>query len=405
MPIAKAILVPPNLGASFAGGGGASVAANIAQAMLEANLNVTLLALTGYSNKTLDDLHGTNLSTYCNRLTSNYIFKRKVGNYGAHRIATAKATSLTLLAYHCHLFNRIDAIRPKIIWFNDDVPKICEKKLRDYDSLQYVNFALHTRLRVCVDEQWEKYDTKDEPTKKHYRGSPFLTKLLVGENALGCKKVIANSSVTCRYIRMTTDNINPLIIHPPVKIANFHAIEKKNQVVAVGAFRANKRFGDIIRALKLSRRKDLQLVIVGLLDDDDYFAYLARLTRELDLQRQVKLIPNGSSSLLEKVLSESSAILSAARFEPFGISIAEGMSFGCVPIAYAGEDSGPWVDIMQRGRFGHGFRDIRELSEILGSLPNRVDEGTISALKNRALTFSNVAFRESIKTFVLDMLA
>ena len=393
-------MVAPNLGASFAGGGGSSVAANVAQAMLETNMDVTLLAFSGYSNETLDMLHGTGLSSYSKSLSSEYAFKRGFGNRGAQKVARSEIASLILIGYHYFMSTKIRRMEPNIVWFNDDVPKFCEKRLEDYHSVQYVNFAFRTRLKVQIDEQWESYNTNGRLSKTLGDRNPRLIKLLVGDKALGCEVVIANSSVTCKYIRETAKDVQPLIVYPPVNIECYADAEKENQVAAIGAFRPNKRFGDIIRALSLSRRKDLKLVIVGLSDDDDYFAYLVNLVEKLGMQDRVRLVPNASRRFLNKVLAESRMILSAARFEPFGISVVEGMANGCVPVVYAGEDSGPWVDIIQRGKYGHGFHDINDLSEILSSSSNRVEEATVSEFKKRACQFSSLIFRDRIKKLI-----
>jgi glycosyltransferase involved in cell wall biosynthesis len=207
-----------------------------------------------------------------------------------------------------------------------------------------------------------------------------------------------NSSVTSSYIKETNPEVNPLTIFPPVRIADSIIPDKKPiQIAAIGAFRPNKRFGDIIRALFLSKQQDLKLIIVGLLDNDDYLDYLRRLVRNLGLQNRVLLIPNATDAIIRKVLAESSMIVSAARFEPFGISIVEGMGNGCVPIVFAGKDSGPWVDIIQKGKYGYGFKSVNELSEILQRVSNDVSENVRLGLKVRALQFNSLTFKDRIK--------
>ena len=82
----------------------------------------------------------------------------------------------------------------------------------------------------------------------------------------------------------------------------------------------------------------------------------------LDCKR-VEFITNADERIKTKILSRSKIILSASHFEPFGISIVEGMSLGCIRIVYQGDLSGPWVDICDKGRYGLGFRNTAELAE------------------------------------------
>ncbi len=395
----------PNLGASFAGGGGSSVAANIAQIMLEEHFHVSLAALSGYPKSILDDLHRTSFASYGNRLSTFFLFKRRFENRGAYKAASSMAISPMLFCFHYLLTNKIRKIKPDIVWFNDDVPRLCEERLKDQYSVQYVNFAFQSRLKVRVDEQWETYDEEGNSIVERRGYIPQMVQMLVGENALACDQVIANSSVTSRYIKTTNPRVTPLTIYPPVRIAKFCLPKKKsNQIVAIGAFRPNKRFGDIIRALALSRQPNSRLIISGLLDNDDYLEYLRRLAKKLDLQNRVALFPNATNDFIEKTLSESSMIVSAARFEPFGISVVEGMGYGCIPVVFAGEDSGPWVDITQNGRYGFGFRNIHELSSILENVSGGVEEAVREELKDRASQFNNIVFKERIKTCFQDEL-
>lgn len=365
--------------------------------MLEDSKYVSSIALSGYSEQILDDLHGTELSAYRNRLSSNYLINRRFRNRGAHGIASSFFTSFVLLSFHYYLSRKIKQVTPDVVWFNDDVPRLCEKTLKDQHSIQYINFSFQTRLRVRIDEQWEAYKERGQPTRKKRGYVPRMVQLLVGEKALSCDTIIANSSITERYLKKTNADLTPLIIHPPVRIADSLSREKRLlQIVAIGAFRPNKRFGDIIQALSLSKKQNLRLIIIGLRDDDGYLGYLRRLIRSLGVQNRVFLVTNATTSTIEKVLAESSIIVSAARFEPFGIAVAEGMGNGCVPIVFAGDDSGPWKDITDSGKFGYGFRSVEELSRILDDLSNGVRKSFRTEARARALQFSRLKFKNHI---------
>jgi glycosyltransferase involved in cell wall biosynthesis len=86
------------------------------------------------------------------------------------------------------------------------------------------------------------------------------------------------------------------------------------------------------------------------------------------------------------------------RFEPFGIAVAEAMHAGAIPIVYKGFTSGPWIDIVDRGKYGIGFRTIDELAEILEYLTGASRD--LSELQDRAFErsskFSLKAFKNNL---------
>ena len=65
--------------------------------------------------------------------------------------------------------------------------------------------------------------------------------------------------------------------------------------------------------------------------------------------------------------------MSLNKKEHFGIAIAEGMNFGCVPVVP--ENGGQWIDIVDKGKYGIGFVEVYELrNAILKSFEYGVNE-------------------------------
>ena len=73
---------------------------------------------------------------------------------------------------------------------------------------------------------------------------------------------------------------------------------------------------------------------------------------------------------LLNLYASSKIILSVAHFEPFGMSVAEGMMLRAVPAVYRGPLSGPWIDIIDKGNYGIGFRTTEELAEAIEHVIN-----------------------------------
>jgi glycosyltransferase involved in cell wall biosynthesis len=152
-------------------------------------------------------------------------------------------------------------------------------------------------------------------------------------------------------------------LYPPVNTNDYEALsEKENLVISVGAIQPNKRFEDIIRATG-TIGLDCRLIIVGYYQQGWYYQELQRLIDKTGLRNRVRIIPNADKEQLRNILSKAKIIVHASRFEPFGISVVEGMASGCVPIVNNGPTSGPWSDILDRGEFGLGFGTIKELAE------------------------------------------
>lgn len=97
---------------------------------------------------------------------------------------------------------------------------------------------------------------------------------------------------------------------------------------------------------------------------------LTNLVHRLGLQQYVHLMENPPGQDLLNLYVSSKIILSTAHFEPFGMSVAEGMMLRAVPVVYKGPLSGPWIDIVDKGRYGIGFRTIEEFAESIEYIMN-----------------------------------
>jgi glycogen synthase len=100
---------------------------------------------------------------------------------------------------------------------------------------------------------------------------------------------------------------------------------------------------------------------------------------------------------LLNLYASSKIILSVAHFEPFGMSVAEGMMLRAVPAVYRGPLSGPWIDIIDKGNYGIGFRTTEELAEAIEHVINT--ERKLFELQDKAFKCSRISveyFQEKI---------
>jgi glycosyltransferase involved in cell wall biosynthesis len=102
-------------------------------------------------------------------------------------------------------------------------------------------------------------------------------------------------------------------------------------------------------ALISARRRDVQFVIVGedKSSEKNYRTFLENLVSELGLNGSVTM--PGWQDDISRLLSSLTLFVSAARSEPFGLSIVEAMATGLPVIASASEGAS---EIIEDGRTG-----------------------------------------------------
>ncbi|MEM3192196.1 MAG: glycosyltransferase family 4 protein [Candidatus Parvarchaeota archaeon] len=147
------------------------------------------------------------------------------------------------------------------------------------------------------------------------------------------------------------------VLHPPILYENFHPQEKKRQVIVVGRINWSKGMEDV---LNIASRVGVKFIIAGFVNPGDE-EYVKKLQSKAG--KNVEIRKNISEDEKKELMIESSTILSVNRKENFGISTAEAMNYGCVPIVP--KSGGQWIDIVDEGRYGFGFNDEDEIDELI----------------------------------------
>jgi glycosyltransferase involved in cell wall biosynthesis len=145
------------------------------------------------------------------------------------------------------------------------------------------------------------------------------------------------------------------VIYHPIVPKEVKTTEKKAQALLLARINRNK---GIEEAIKMAKESSFRLIIAGYVNKGDE-RFVERLRR--DAGEGVTIFTNINEDEKERLLNESSTILSLNRKENFGLSIAEGMSHGCVPVVP--QSGGPWVDIVDHGKYGLGFIGLEEMGE------------------------------------------
>lgn len=147
------------------------------------------------------------------------------------------------------------------------------------------------------------------------------------------------------------------VMYPPIPYREPNLSEKKNQVLLLGRISPNK---GIEEAVQTASQGSFKMIIAGYVNQGDE-AFVGRLKKRVD--QNVQIMINISEDEKDRLMRESSTILSLNKKEHFGMAIAEGMNFGCVPVVP--RSGGQWVDIVEKGKYGIGYDSPNDLEDII----------------------------------------
>lgn len=223
--------------------------------------------------------------------------------------------------------------------------------------------------------------------------------------------VIANSAFTAHWVAERW-NRRAEVLHPPVPAVTPR--EKRRVILAVGRFSDGGRskrqleMVDAFRALGPDAYDGWELQLAGFVEDPSYVAAV----RERASGLPVTILPDLDRASLERLYGEASLFWHACglgiderrephRVEHFGITTAEAMSAGCVPIVL-GAGGQPEI-VGPGGGVGVLWRTVDEWVDATRALIGNPDRRSrLSAgARTRATRFSFEAFTRQARALVL----
>jgi glycosyltransferase involved in cell wall biosynthesis len=131
-------------------------------------------------------------------------------------------------------------------------------------------------------------------------------------------------------------------------------------IIGVGRLSAEKDFATLIRAFaRLRRERPVRLVIAG---EGDQEIAIKELIAELDLIEDVWL--PGFRLDVCALITKSSVLVSASRYEGFGITMVEALGCGCPVVATQTVGA---VEILEGGRYGH-IVPVGDVEAMMGAI-------------------------------------
>ena len=180
-----------------------------------------------------------------------------------------------------------------------------------------------------------------------------------------------------------------IVIYPPVDIRAFRPGEKEPLVLTVGRFTWEKRLDLVPRIAELV--PEARFVIAGstAIGSGDIIRRIERYGAE-----NVEVRTDISFDELRELYARAKIYLHVMAAEHFGISVVEGMASGCVPVVH--KSGGPWLDIIERGRYGFGFRGLKEAASIIRKLLS--DEELWASYSKKAVRRAQLFGEEAFKS-------
>lgn len=128
-------------------------------------------------------------------------------------------------------------------------------------------------------------------------------------------------------------------------------------VLVFGRIARDKRLEDVFG---YADKMDVNFIIAGFVanSEKDYLDVLRAKKPE-----NVEIISNPTEEVKRRLFAKAWTYLHTKPREHFGVSVAEAISWGCVPVVP--KSGGPWIDIVEEGKFGFGYKNEEELIQAL----------------------------------------
>ena len=178
------------------------------------------------------------------------------------------------------------------------------------------------------------------------RNSFFLPyfKLLKSTRSSNRKIFLPCSKYSAEILRETfpSKDIQLCVLYPPVRTKFFNLAKSNldkprgNVSITISRISREKRLDAIPHIAKLTD-KSISFVIAGSCGSRETLNSLLKEIKKLKVTDRVKVLTDISQDQLRTLLWKSKVYLHTMKNELFGITIAEGMSSGCIPVVH---DSG-----------------------------------------------------------------
>jgi glycosyltransferase involved in cell wall biosynthesis len=207
--------------------------------------------------------------------------------------------------------------------------------------------------------------------------------------------ILTNSRFSAAVIKRLL-GVNAIVLYPPVNVEKYLPLSKntkrKRIVLTISRIAPEKGLEiipDVAREVK-----DVKFVIMGALGSTGYYRTLMSKIKAVGVGDRIKVLPNVSKDLKMELMAKAKIYLHPMRYEHFGIAVVEAMAAGLLPIVH--KSGGPWIDIVEGGKYGRGFSRVDELIYHINTAIDSQYEFTARLVTERTRSFSFNAFKTRV---------
>jgi glycosyltransferase involved in cell wall biosynthesis len=165
--------------------------------------------------------------------------------------------------------------------------------------------------------------------------------------------------------------------------------QREDLVVTVGRINLDKRLEVIPKIASMLKAEKAKFVITGFAHSEQALNVINREIRKLNVGNNVSVKLNLPKEELNKLLRRAKVYLHTPTLEHFGISIAEAMACGCIPVAY---DDGGAPEFVPDGL---RYKTLEEAAEITRNALNQWKPEKAKAMTAIAEKFSEPNYRKN----------
>lgn len=202
------------------------------------------------------------------------------------------------------------------------------------------------------------------------------------------------------------------VVPPPVNVEDFREAalssypgSRTDSVLVVSRINPSKKLENAIElaGLLAGMGAGKEMVLAGNLAADryclDYYRRLLGMVREKGLQGYVRIMPNVGIGELHALMTRCKVYFHPMPAEPFGISIAEAMSAGLVPVV---PNVGGQTEFVPKK---YQFSSLREAASIIAASMAQVTEAERLLLSNSVARFSSAQYVARMQALIRGMVA
>jgi len=184
------------------------------------------------------------------------------------------------------------------------------------------------------------------------------------------KNLVVTTKTHIKFLRKLGFTKNNLYIVPcGIEVSRFRCnIQRKNPnlLLSVGRFEWNKGQDILLKAFRrvVTKRPEAKLIIAGHITNYNIFKEVLLLKGKLNLNKNVKVLPDISNKKLVNLYKKSSIFILSSIIEDFGIVNLEAMAAGLPVIA---SDVGGVSSVVQNKKTGFLFEsgNVEKLSNLI----------------------------------------